>query len=108
MLCPMKTKPQPDGRSPAPKEPWHAVSIVAGVTACPAAAQAKGKRFLATDAPRIPLQDCAWAWRCKCVYRHHPDRRAAPRRIADRGMMGRHKGSERRQSRGRRGDDTGT
>ena len=100
----MKTKPEPS-RSSAPKGPWHAVSVVASINACPAAVQMKSRRFLPAEAPPIPLPECAWTWRCKCVYRHHADRRAGARRIADRGMMGRHKGLERRASRGRRAED---
>src|SRR4051812_36585028 len=101
----MKTKAAPPARS-APKQPWHAVGLVGGTTVCKPALQMKGKRFLAAEAPPIPLPDCTSAWRCKCVYRHYADRRAGPRRIADRGMFGRRVGTERRQQRGRRADDT--
>jgi len=104
MLYQMKTKPAPSAR-PAPKDPWHAVGVVAGAAACKPAMQIKGKRFLAAQAPPIPLPDCTASWRCKCVYRHYPDRRAGTRRIADRGMFARRIGSERRQQRGRRADD---
>ena len=104
MLRQMKTKPAPSARA-APKQPWHAVGVVGGTTACKPALQIKGKRFLATEAPPIPLPDCTSSWRCKCVYRHYSDRRGTPRRIADRGMFGRQVASERRQQRGRRADD---
>ena len=100
----MKTKLAPSAR-PAAKEPWHAVGVVGGTMACAPILRIKGKRYLPADAPPIPLPDCTSPWRCKCVYRHYSDRRAAPRRIADRGMFGRHIGAERRQQRGRREDD---
>jgi hypothetical protein len=100
----MKSKEAPNTRLPA-KQPWHSVGVIGGTMACAAAVQNKGRRFLASEAPPIPLPDCTAPWRCKCVYRHYADRRATPRRIADRGMFGRHIGSERRQSRGRRAED---
>jgi hypothetical protein len=104
MLREMKTKLAPSARQ-APKQPWHAVGVVGGTAVCPPARHIKGKRFLAAEAPPIPLPDCTSPWRCKCVYRHYADRRAGPRRIADRGMFGRHIGTERRQRRSRRAED---
>jgi len=91
---------------PPSKEPWHAVSVVPGALACPSAVQGKNKRFLAADAPRVPLPDCASPWRCKCIYRHHADRRAGPRRATERGMSGRVVRSDMRCSSGRRAEDT--
>jgi hypothetical protein len=88
-----------------PKQPWHAVSVVAGVHACSSALQCKGKRFLAAEAPRLPLPDCGSPWRCKCTYRHHGDRRAGSRRAADLGMSRRFDESEKRRSPGRRTAD---
>jgi hypothetical protein len=104
MLHQMKTKLAPSARQ-TPKQPWHAVGVVGSTTVCPQALHIKGKRFLAAEAPPIPLPDCMSPWRCKCVYRHYADRRAGPRRIADRGMFGRPVGTERRQQRSRRTDD---
>jgi len=67
------------------KQPWHAVSVVAGPLACPAVAGLRDKRFLSDAAPRLPLPECSSPARCKCVYRHFSDRRANPRRETDRG-----------------------
>ena len=88
-----------------PKEPWHAVSVVAGALACQSAGNRKGKRFLAAEAPPLPLPDCASPWRCKCTYRHHADRRAGPRRATELGMFRHFAGSDKRRSPGRRADD---
>ena len=87
------------------KEPWHAVSIVTGATACPAALKIRGKRFLSAEAPRLALADCTFLSRCRCTYRHYPDRRSTLRRAADRGMYGKLPGLERRESTGRRAED---
>jgi hypothetical protein len=54
---------------------WHAVTIEPGRKACEAARKADGVRFLATEAPRLPLADCD-APACTCHYRHYDDRRA--------------------------------
>ena len=88
------------------KEQWHAVSVVPGPAACPAIKNLGGKRFLASEAPRLPLPDCSSAWHCKCVYRHYADRRGGARRIEERiGLPGPRVGVERREMRGRRADD---
>jgi hypothetical protein len=88
------------------KEPWHAVSVVAGANACPAALGLRGKRALSNDAPRLPLPNCAWSWKCQCTYRHYPDRRTIVRRGADRGLSSGMVRRERRGSVGRRQDDS--
>jgi hypothetical protein len=91
------------------KQPWHAVSVVAGPMACPAIEGLRHKRFLSDEAPLLPLPACSSPWRCKCIYRHYSDRRATPRRATDRGASSSPKvGNERREKvgkRGRRADD---
>jgi len=87
------------------KDPWHAVAVIGGATACKAALTIRGKRVLSADAPRLPLPDCLWPSRCRCVYRHFADRRAGFRRAADRGMFPIRIADERRASRGRRAED---
>src|SRR5512145_2515685 len=96
-----------DSRAPPPlkKDPWHAVSIVGGARACPAVTQLRAKRFLAAEAPRLPLAECTLASICRCTYRHYADRRATLRRAADRGMAGRYLGVEKRSIPSRRKDD---
>jgi hypothetical protein len=89
--------------------PWHAVSIVCGALGCPAAKQLSGLRHLSPQAPKLPLAECDQAARCRCVYRHHNDRRAGPRRSLERGSPLRggsfYPGEERRSTGGRRTND---
>ena len=54
---------------------YHAVSIRLGRTACRAAAELEGQRFLSASAPRLPLADCDAA-ECDCRFVHHADRRS--------------------------------
>ncbi len=58
---------------------WHAITIIGTNYACAAAQACKGKRFLSSEAPRLPLKECD-ASRCECRYRHFADRRGPPRR----------------------------
>lgn len=97
-----------DDKKPKPKidARWHAVHIGAGPNACPAARTIGKRRFLSKDAPRLPLPDCTMPAACKCAYKHHKDRRAAPRRWTDQGGAARLRTQgERRGPRGRREDD---
>lgn len=62
-------------------EPWHAVEIRYDADCvCAAAKTTAGRRFLATEAPLLPLTDCDRRDQCQCRYRHFPDRRKGPRR----------------------------
>lgn len=54
---------------------WHAVTIEPCRKACAAALKAEGARYLANEAPRLPLAGCDTA-DCTCHYRHYDDRRA--------------------------------
>ena len=93
------------------KQPWHAVSVVGGSGACPAAQVLRDKRFLSNEAPVLPLPECSSPSLCKCVYCHYSDRRAILRRETDRGRFPRPRlGKERRegpQAHGRRANDSG-
>ena len=98
-----KTKPLVPGR-----QQWHAVSIAGKLGACAAAEALRRKRFLGTEAPKLPLADCSSPERCNCVYVHHSDRRSALRRGVDRGMPNSRVPDERRdklRGHGRRADD---
>ena len=53
---------------------YHAVSIKPGAYACSAANEIAGQRFLAADAPNLPLPGCDAA-ECECHFTHHNDRR---------------------------------
>jgi len=73
---PHRPTPKPAPAAPLPKSKrWHAVTIEPGRKACEAARKADGVRFLAMDAPRLPLAGCD-ALACTCHYRHYDDRRA--------------------------------
>jgi hypothetical protein len=76
---------------PAPKKAentaFHAVSIKFGQGACAAAKATSGQRFLAKEAPPLPLPDCD-AGLCECHYRHHKDRRAGSDRRSPFGSGG--------------------
>ena len=86
-----------------PIEPWSAVRLVTHGEACARAAALTTRRFLAREAPALPLKGCTRAAQCNCMYNHYADRRTGPRRDED--LTGRRsvKGpSERRGIRDRR------
>jgi hypothetical protein len=95
---------------PAPRrgsrQPYHAVVIAAPANACAAAQACKGKRYLSTEAPRLPLADCN-SRRCECKYRHYDDRRGGPRRQDEKATppVGARERVNRRATRGRRASD---
>ncbi len=87
--------------------PFHAVSIKAGPGCGRTAENYAGRRFLAADAPRLPLPTCD-ARNCRCRYVHHEDRRTGiDRRHRDawNRNIALAKGGDRRGSRGRRETD---
>lgn len=81
-------EPEPQGNVRVHRilNPYHAVSIVAGVNACAEARNCVGKRWLSADAPKLPLEGCR-APQCNCRFRHHDDRRVGSRRAEDQGRM---------------------
>ena len=56
------------------KSRYHAVSVKPGAYACSEANKIAGQRFLASQAPDLPLPDCDAA-ECDCHFVHHDDRR---------------------------------
>jgi hypothetical protein len=60
--------------------------ITATPAACDAAQACKGKRFLSSNAPLLPLAGCD-VMRCDCRYRHYDDRRAGPRRQDEKSVV---------------------
>jgi hypothetical protein len=91
----------------AASNPYHAVEICGGPTACAKAQHSAGHRYLSRETPpTLPLSQCDRPGQCACRYLHHDDRRAGPRRSAENGrpftpwFQG-----ERRARRGRRKDD---
>lgn len=86
---------------------FFSAQIQCGSNACDAAKDRREVRYLASEAPALPLPECDRGYRCKCWYRHSEDRRAAPRRRAERGVVAEPSGAPkfRRQRPGRRADD---
>jgi hypothetical protein len=93
-------------KSDAHASRYHAVSILPCEQACAAAYRLTGYRFLSGQAPKLPLLTCD-AFNCTCRYQHHADRRTAPRRRSDFGLLpSQYPGTDRRRSNGRRSTDT--
>jgi hypothetical protein len=91
-------KGAPPDKAPE-KSRWDAVQLVPGLRCCTAVKQAARKRWLSAVAPRFPLPGCDLTT-CECRYQHHADRRAGPRRRADRNALPRqYEGQERRAPR---------
>ena len=90
-----------------PPSPWHAVAIKPKGECCDAVQTCRTRRFLSKDAPRLPLTECSTSDTCACVYKHHADRRAPPRRHEERDGLRRSTkvAQERRLSRDRRNID---
>ena len=66
---------------------FHGVSIQPEAhSACDAAQALERRRFLADDAPMLPLSDCPNPAGCRCRYQHFDDRRTDARRESDVGM----------------------
>jgi len=84
--------------------PYHAVSVLAGPQACPAAKETEGQRFLSSAAPMLPLKGCTQST-CQCRYVHHSDRRSAGDRRMRIHNPHAHKMADRRSGNGRRIND---
>ena len=99
-------------RKKAEDTTYHAVSIKFGRDACAAAKGITGERFLATEAPRIPLPGCDAAV-CECRFTHHKDRRSGKDRRSPFGAgsvgggTGRFDAERRQQADRRKSDDHG-
>ena len=91
------------------RSPFHAVSVRVGRNACLAAKKIEGQRFLAVEAPPLPLSECSNSADCECRFIHHEDRRSGHDRRAPftagavgsgtgRMLKERRQGSDRRRS----------
>jgi len=72
-------------REPRPSQAakrYHSVSIRPGRVACTHANALLDERFLAGQAPRLPLQGCDQEV-CSCTFAHYEDRRHEVRRAED-------------------------
>jgi hypothetical protein len=73
-------------KRPAQEREYAGAEIVPRKDVCCRAVQSiAGKRFLATEVPLFPLQDCDQP-RCDCRYRRYADRRTGVRRAVDLGV----------------------
>ncbi len=84
---------------------FHAVSIKAKINPCDAVAILQCERFLADEAPSLPLDVCTHPHACECVYEHFDDRRTATRRAWDQGLPPVRSDNDVRQGVGRRVTD---
>ena|ERR1700761_3639472 len=102
-------KPGTDGVPRRPQLPkrWHAVCVDAKPLSCTAAHDVRGRRFLSSEAPSLPLPECGNRTSCPCTYRHHEDRRGKQRRKGEQSFTSTQKipKVERREARDRRADD---
>lgn len=85
---------------------YQAISIFRGIHACESARSLSDHRFLAREAPVLPLPACTMPEGCECRYLKFRDRRAESRRLVDYGTATRvFASSNRRSFRGRRKSD---
>jgi hypothetical protein len=101
------TNKSKDSAAAAASNRWHAVAVRPKGECCEAVQACRTGRFLAAGAPRLPLVACSTADTCSCVYKHHADRRAQPRRQDERDGLRRNPkvAQERRVGRDRRSTD---
>jgi hypothetical protein len=106
LLSRLRKEPEKPRAAVAPR-PFQAISIYRGIDACAAAKRFADYRFLAKDAPQLPLAGCTMPAGCQCKYLKHKDRRIESRRLSDFGMTRRgfFGGQDRRLRQGRRTDD---
>jgi hypothetical protein len=69
--------------TPSAPTPFQSVSILQGPKACCASKDLAKVRFLAKQAPALPLAKCAMQHQCHCRYVKHVDRRTESRRLID-------------------------
>ena len=80
LLRPRKRVPPQGGRvNNQSVSPYRGVAIRPGKDGCASAKSLEEQRFLAQEAPRLPLPDCD-ASICQCRYSHFEDRREHQRR----------------------------
>lgn len=97
-------RPDAAARKIRSRHSFQSVEIRAGSRACSAARRREGQRFLAADAPSLPLAGCT-AERCTCSYKKLEDRREETRRWSDEGLGVTIFNAEERRSRGDRRSD---
>jgi len=68
-----------------PARAYSGVEIISSHGCCDAVRALAGKRFLSSQVPLFPLQDCDRP-KCDCSYRRYADRRSGLRRAVDHGF----------------------
>lgn len=97
------SKPPP---TPKAYSPFQAIAIYRGLESCDTARKFSEHRFLAREAPTLPLPGCTMSQTCQCRYLKFRDRRAEARRLNDFSAATRmFSQTERRGFRGRRRTD---
>ena len=106
LMSRLRKEPEKPRAALAPR-PFQAISIYRGIDACTAAKRFADYRFLAKDAPPLPLMGCTMPAGCQCKYLKHKDRRTESRRLSDFGATRRgfFAGQDRRLRQGRRSND---
>ena len=85
---------------------YQAVSISSRTTCCAAAAETRGVRFLARQAPALPLANCDRPKDCACRFQKYDDRRDGSRRtLYLSSLVQSYPGREKRQAQSRRKSD---
>ncbi|MGH8136044.1 MAG: hypothetical protein ACRER4_06825 [Steroidobacteraceae bacterium] len=84
--------------------PYHSVSISTDPKCCQEVHAIEERRFLAVEAPQLPLPGCGAA-QCNCRYVHHDDRRSTENRRVQAKNRRAYSRTERREGKGRRVND---
>ena len=106
LLARFKSTPRHQASTGTPLRPFQGIAIFRGVPCCELARKFGEHRFLAKDAPQLPLRGCTMPQQCTCRYLKYKDRRTESRRLVDFGLTARlFDGKERRVQRGRRSND---
>ena len=94
LITPQPVKPGP--------QPYRAAALACDGNACQAARELRGEKFLANQAPHLPLQTCDKG-QCDCHFAFYSDRRSP---ISERrSLASAADDDERRRSNGRRRTD---
>ena len=101
-----RLRKKPD--EPKPVEvvrPFPAISIYRGMKSCEMAKRFSEHRFLAKDAPTLPMSGCTMPKMCTCRYLKHKDRRTERRRFIEFGTAMRNYLGQDRRTRAEAQDD---
>ena len=98
--------PAPHPQTASRTNAFQAVAVIACPQACAAAARVQGQRFLARQAPRLPLVECSRPGDCRGRFEKFADRRRGPQRSPYNNLaLVSYGGVEKRRNRGRRAGD---